>query len=439
MAAHPQARRPSRRRLGRGGSPGQRQDRAHQRRGQGRPRRLLDQRGADRRGRDRPVGRGARDRAAGVHRADAGDARRPALRRRGLAVRDQVGRLPGPGDPPRGQGPDLHPQRPRRRDLLSAADPAAGGLAGRRGGDPRRGGRGSRRGRAARLLAPPGADLAIDRRTSAGDCTVGAVGRRRAARPRRLRPTRRRPRRRWSTRSSTCSGTTADRCSGSRSRSASGCSGRSSPTGRRSASPPMSSARARRSIEPLRPRASRGSWPSTGARATSRVGGRRPGSSSSCGPSRRSWSAAGRRGRGTPGSSGRSSSGSWRTASCGSPGRSARGSTHGLDASSGSGSTRWPPKIRRSRRHRVPGPTCAASTGSSRGWSSAPSSAAGAGTGSSASRPTRGSTTAAIPRRSSGNRRSRAPWPRRRPSARSTKRQAEERGGQGEEGRWRGA
>ena len=65
---------------------------------------------------------GANDRAdAPVHRADAGDARDQAVRRRRLAVRDQVGRLPRPGRRRRRQGPDLDPQPQRRRDLLPAA------------------------------------------------------------------------------------------------------------------------------------------------------------------------------------------------------------------------------------------------------------------------------------------------------------------------------
>ncbi len=49
--------------------------------------------------RDRPVGRRAgQGRRAQVHRADARDPGRSAVRRRGLAVRDQVGRLSRPGD-----------------------------------------------------------------------------------------------------------------------------------------------------------------------------------------------------------------------------------------------------------------------------------------------------------------------------------------------------
>ena len=48
------------------------------------------------RGRDRPDRRG-RGADAPAHRADARDARRQAVQRPGLAVRDQVGRLPGPG------------------------------------------------------------------------------------------------------------------------------------------------------------------------------------------------------------------------------------------------------------------------------------------------------------------------------------------------------
>ena len=76
-----------------------------------------------------------------------------------------------------------------------------------------------------------------------------------------------------------------------------------------------------------RPAASRASSPSSAARATSRAAGRRPGSSSRSGPSRSSWSAAGRRARATRATSARWPSASTRTASCGSPARSAPGST----------------------------------------------------------------------------------------------------------------
>ena len=48
-----------------------------------------------------------------------------AVQRPGLAVRDQVGRLPGPGGRRRRRGPALDAQPPRRRDVLPAAPDAA--------------------------------------------------------------------------------------------------------------------------------------------------------------------------------------------------------------------------------------------------------------------------------------------------------------------------
>ena len=82
--------------LGRRGPPGERQDRPHQRRRQGRSRRAVDRSGAGRGRRDRPDGR-RRGTDAAADRADGGDPRIQAVQRPGLAVRDQVGRLPGPG------------------------------------------------------------------------------------------------------------------------------------------------------------------------------------------------------------------------------------------------------------------------------------------------------------------------------------------------------
>ena len=106
--------------LGRRGPPAERQDRPHQRRRQGRPRRALDRPGAGGQRRDRP-GRRRRGADAHAHRADARDPRVQAVQRPRLAVRDQVGRLPRPGGRRRRQGPDLDPQPQRRRDLLPAA------------------------------------------------------------------------------------------------------------------------------------------------------------------------------------------------------------------------------------------------------------------------------------------------------------------------------
>ena len=96
MAAHQEARRVLRSRLGRRGPPAERQDRPDQRRRQGRPRRPVERPGAGGRGRDRPDRRGHGADAA-VHRADAGHARIEAVQRPGLAVRDQVGRVPRAG------------------------------------------------------------------------------------------------------------------------------------------------------------------------------------------------------------------------------------------------------------------------------------------------------------------------------------------------------
>ena len=141
VAAHPQEGRDLAARLGRRGPPAERQDRPDERRGQGRPRRPLEWQGAGRDRRDRPGRR--RDRAAPrPHRPDARDPRLEAVRRPGLAVRDQVGRLSRPGGRHRRQGPHLDPQPPRRRDVLPA--PAHAAVLDRRPrGDRRRRGRGA--------------------------------------------------------------------------------------------------------------------------------------------------------------------------------------------------------------------------------------------------------------------------------------------------------
>ena len=153
VAAHPQARTRRPARLGRRGPPAERQDRPDERRRQGRPRRPVERRGAGRPGRDRPDRRGRG--ADAVHdRADAGHPRLDAVRRPGLAVRDQVGRLPRPGRRRRRGGPDLDPQPQGRRDVFPAAA-VAGQLDRRPAGDRRRRGRGHRRGRATGFLAAP--------------------------------------------------------------------------------------------------------------------------------------------------------------------------------------------------------------------------------------------------------------------------------------------
>ena len=102
------------------------------------------------------LSRGEAGEAPGLHRADGRDACRQGLPRRGLAVRDQVGRLPDRGGREGRDRPDLHPQRQRRRDVLPEP-PDEGDLDRGPGGDRRRRGRRDRRGRPARLQPPPGA------------------------------------------------------------------------------------------------------------------------------------------------------------------------------------------------------------------------------------------------------------------------------------------
>ena len=153
VAAHPQGRCGRGQGLGRRGPPAERQDRPHQRRRQGRPRRDLERPGTSGQSRDRPDRR-----RPGTHaperRPDAGDARLEAVLRPGLAVRDQVGRLSRPGRRRERQGPHLDPQPQGRRDLLPASALAAI-LDRRPAGHRRRRGRRHRRRRPPRLLAPP--------------------------------------------------------------------------------------------------------------------------------------------------------------------------------------------------------------------------------------------------------------------------------------------
>ncbi len=96
MAPPPQARRRRGRRLGRRGSPSQREDRPHQRRGARWGAAALRGAAAAPGGGDRPVG-GARGADARLHPADEGDPGGRRLRRPRLALRGQVGRLPGRG------------------------------------------------------------------------------------------------------------------------------------------------------------------------------------------------------------------------------------------------------------------------------------------------------------------------------------------------------
>ena len=124
VAAHPQAWARVDRGLGRRGVPDQRQDRPHERRGQGQQGRDLDQPGARRRGRDRPVA-SARGADAQPHRTDARHAHHQGLRRPRLAVRDQVGRVPGAGRGPRRRRAAVHAEPPRRGNVFRAAALAA--------------------------------------------------------------------------------------------------------------------------------------------------------------------------------------------------------------------------------------------------------------------------------------------------------------------------
>ena len=149
------------RRLGRGGSPAERQDRAHERRRQGRSRRPLERPGAGGQRGDRPRRR-RRGSDAPVDRPDARHPRYQALQRPRLALRDQVGRFPRAGGRRRRQGPDLDAKPQRRGDLLPEA-PRAADLDRRPPGDRRRRGRGARRRRPARLLPAPDASSAGSR------------------------------------------------------------------------------------------------------------------------------------------------------------------------------------------------------------------------------------------------------------------------------------
>ncbi len=241
VAAHPQARRGGGRRLGRRGPPGQREDRPDERRGQGRPRRLLDQPGAHRGGRDRPDRRGAGEGAA---RPSSSRCSRPWPTARSTTPTG-CSRSSGTATGSRRSSPTARSgstpgtATTRRRTSRGCSRRR------RRGSPPRRR---SSTGRSWRSTPPGDPTSRSSRRGSprrpavaCRGCTVGPGDRRRVARRRQPRATRRPPPRRSSTRSSTSSVTTAGRSCGSRSRSASGSSGRSSATARASASPPMSS------------------------------------------------------------------------------------------------------------------------------------------------------------------------------------------------------
>ena len=272
--------------LGRRGLPAERQDRPHERRGQGRPRRDLDQPGARRRGRDRPVA--AREGARCPASSSRCSRRSPT---KAFNDPDWLFEIKWDGYPRRGGRPrrqrasssrgtckDAETYFPR---LLSTADldrrPA-------RRSSTARSSRSTRT--AAGLQPPPGADqrAAGGRAAHLGPLVYQAFdllhldGRSLLGRPARVR--------------------------------ASGCCEtvlREHPRVR------FAVARRRRgaglpSRRPQEQRPRGRSWPSFAARATSPAGGRTPGSRSRSGPSRSSSSAAGRRARATRGISARSSS-----------------------------------------------------------------------------------------------------------------------------------
>ncbi len=217
------------------------------------------------------VARGGRSRGgavSGLHRADAGDPGHDRVRQPGLAVRDQVGRLPGRGGGSRRSGLAPYPQRQGRRNVLSGPAQPAGLDHGRRGRRRRRGGRPGPGGHA-QLRPPPGAPRGqvrlgdwVRRTKSAPPARAGRTAA--AGRPRRS-----------STRPSTCSTSMACRSSRCPSRSASGCSGRSSATAPTSATRPTSSAPGLPSWPRRRRGTWRGSWPRSAARPTSPGGGSR--------------------------------------------------------------------------------------------------------------------------------------------------------------------
>ena len=365
------------RRLGRRGPPGQRQDRPDERRGQGRSRRVLDQPGA---GAEAEIDLSAAEPATARRRSSSRCSRRWPTGRSTIAdwlfeikwdgYRVQAIVADGKVRIYTRNGHDAATYFPR---LLA---PPARWLD-RRGGDHRRRGRRARRGRTAGLLAAPGPDLAVDRRPR-----PGAVRSRRPEHPRVARP--RRPPRTRTPPSAPLVYQVFDLLRHD------GRSLLKVPLEERkrllrailsdSSSVRFAAHVVRRGDGVLsgrrRPGASRASSPSIAAPATSPAGGRlglaQDQAAAGAGARRRRLDA----GRGQrQGPRGASSSGSWTTAGCGSPARSAPASTRAPGASFASASTRC---VRRSVPVRpatraAAGPA-RASTGSSRSSSSGPSS-----------------------------------------------------------------
>ena len=118
VADHPQARRARVGRLGRGGSPAQRAERPDQRRGPRRGAAAVWVSSAPPAEAEIDLSGRSRRPHARLHPADAGDPGLGRVRRRRLAVRGQVGRLPRRGGRPRRHGPPLDPQRQRCARLL---------------------------------------------------------------------------------------------------------------------------------------------------------------------------------------------------------------------------------------------------------------------------------------------------------------------------------
>ena len=396
VAADPQARRGRGRRLGRRGPPGERQDRPDERRGQGRPRRVLDQPGADGRGGDRPVRRPSRRPG---RRHSSSRCWRPCPTGRSTTPTG-CSRSSGTATGSRRSSPDGKVRIYTRNGHDAATYfprllPPPRWL-GRGGGDHRRRGRRARPGRPAGLLAAPGADLAVDRRPGPGAPRSAAAGRRRVARPRPP-PATPKPRpaplvyqvfdllrhdgrsllrvpleeRKRLLRAIVSDGSTV--------RFAAHVVGEGKAFYRAAEAQGLEGIVAKHRRSRYEPGRRTRAWLKLKLRPEQAlvVGGWTPGE----GNAKELGALV----------VGVMDDGRLRFAGKVGSGFDARA----RGASSASGSTRWPPTTRRSTRRPASGRTCAASTGSSRGSSSAPSSAAGAATGSSASRRSRASTTAA--------------------------------------------